>query len=114
MRSTLLDRLPAPVRRSLEKLGRDISIARRKRRLTQAMMAERLGVASATYARIERGDPTTGLAAYAMVLFVLGLGTPFGDLVDAGTDEQALVLDAERLPRRVRTRVRAKTEPTET
>jgi DNA-binding XRE family transcriptional regulator len=97
------------VRRSLAKLGRDISVARRKRRLTQAMMAERLGVSTATYVRIERGDPTTGLAAYAMALFVLGLGTPFGDLVDAGRDDQALLLEADRLPRRVR----PKTEPTE-
>jgi DNA-binding XRE family transcriptional regulator len=92
------------VRRSLVKLGRDVSVARRKRRITQAMMAERIGVAEATYLRIERGDPTVGIAAFAMTLFVLGLGTPFAELVDAARDDQALLLDVERLPARVRAR----------
>ncbi len=73
------------------------------------MMAGRLSVSKPTYFRVERGDPTVGMGVYAMALFVLGLGTPFGDLVDASRDDQALVLDVERLPERVRT----KTEPTE-
>ncbi len=67
-------------------------------------MAERIGVAAATYLRIERGDPSVSAAAYAMAFFVLGLGTPFGELGEPGDDEQALVLDTERLPSRVRTR----------
>ena len=104
MRSNVHLRLPSAVRRSLVKMGRDLSVARRKRRITQAMMAERIGVAEATYLRIERGDPTVGVAAYAMALFVLGLGTPFAEVVDAARDDQALVLDAARLPTRVRAR----------
>ena len=104
MRSNVYLRLPSAVSRSLVKLGRDLSVARRKRRITQTMMAERIGVAEATYLRIERGDPTVGVAAYAMALFVLGLGTPFADVVDAARDDEALVLDAERLPTRVRAR----------
>jgi len=109
MKSALSARTPPLVLRSLTKFGRDISLARRKRRLTQAMMAERLGVALATYVRVEHGDPTTGIGAYAMTLFVLGLGSPFADLVDASRDDQALLLDAERVP----TRVRPRKEPTE-
>jgi DNA-binding XRE family transcriptional regulator len=104
MRSNVLLRLPSAVRRSLVKMGRDLSVARRKRRITQAMMAERIGVAEATYLRIERGDPTVGIAAYAMAFFVLGLGTPLGDLVDIAHDDIGLLLDSERLPRRVRAR----------
>ncbi|HEY5086608.1 MAG TPA: helix-turn-helix domain-containing protein [Gemmatimonadaceae bacterium] len=104
MRSNVHLRLPPAVRRSLVKLGRDVSVARRKRRITQAMMAERIGVAEATYLRIERGDPSVGIAAFAMTLFVLGLGTPFAELVDAARDDQALLLDVERLPTRVRAR----------
>lgn len=74
-----------------------------------AMMAERLGVSKVTYIRVERGDPTVGMGIFAMALFVLGLGTPFANLADPGHDDQALLLDAERLP----TRVRVKKEPTE-
>src|SRR3954467_2268474 len=102
MRSAVLDVLPPAVRRSLAKLGRDIALARRKRRLTTSMMSERLTVSKSTYARVEKGDPTVSLGIYAMTLFTLGSGGAFGDLLDPGKDEQGLLLDTERLPRRVR------------
>lgn len=102
MRSAVHDVLPFPVRRSLAKLGRDMALARRKRHLTTRMMAERLGVAKSTYVRVEKGDPTVSMGVYAMTLFVLGLGDVLGDLVDASADEQGLLLDAERVPKRVR------------
>src|SRR5207245_2864215 len=54
MRSAVYDILPAPVRRSLSKFGKDLSVARRKRSLTVAMMAERLAVSRATYGRVEK------------------------------------------------------------
>lgn len=104
MRSAVRSVLPARVRRSLQKLGHDVGIARRKRALTVAMMAERIGVAKATYLRIEKGDPSVSVAAYAMTLFVLGFGEILGDLIDPSRDDQGLLLDEERLPRRVRPR----------
>src|ERR1700690_4048105 len=108
MRSAVLDVLPPKVRRSLAKFGADLSMARRKRNLTVSMMAERLGVAKSTYLRVEKGDPTVSLGIYAMALFALGFGDALGDLVDPGRDDQGLLLDAQRLPKRVRT----KREPT--
>jgi transcriptional regulator with XRE-family HTH domain len=102
MRSALHDLLPPGLRRSLAKFGTDLALARRKRRLTVEMMAERVGVAKSTYVRIEKGDPAVAMGAYAMALFVLGLGEVLGDLVDARRDEQGLLLDEERLPQRVR------------
>ena len=94
--------MPQRLRRSLVKLGGDLAFARRKRGLTAAMMAERLGVSRSSYFRIEKGDPTVAMGAYAMAIFVLGLGTPFADLADARNDEHGLLLDAERVPKRVR------------
>ena len=104
MRSAVRDVLPPKLTRSLVKFGADIRMARRKRKLTTLMMAERLGVAKSTYLRVEKGDPTVSLAAYAMALFVLGFGDAFGDLVDPARDQQGLLLDAERLPKRIRVR----------
>jgi len=66
------------------------------------MMAERTGLANSTYARIEKGDPAVAMGAYAMALFVLGFGEAFGDLTDARRDEEGLLMDEERLPKRVR------------
>jgi len=102
MRSTMHDILPSKVRRSLSKFGRDLAIARRKRHLTMGMMAERTGVAKSTYARIEKGDPTVAMGAYAMALFILGFGEALGNLTDAQRDEQGLLLDEARLPKRIR------------
>jgi hypothetical protein len=44
------------------------------------------------------------MGVYAMALFVLGFGDALGDLVDASRDEQGLLLDAQRVPKRVRPR----------
>jgi len=102
MRSAVHDILPNQVRRSLVKLGTDLSLARRKRTLTVNMMAERLGVSRATYTRMEKGEPSVALGAYAQALFVLGFGTILGDLIDQRKDDQGLLLDADRVPKRVR------------
>jgi len=96
------DVLPTGVRRSLSKFGHDLAVARRKRRLTVGMMAERTGLAKSTYARIEKGDPAVGLGAYAMALYVLGFGEALGNLADARRDDAGLLMDEERLPKRVR------------
>jgi hypothetical protein len=39
-----------------------------------------------------------------MALFVLGFGDAVGDIVDPRRDDVGLLLDAERLPKRVRPR----------
>lgn len=108
MRSSAFDLLPPRMRRALTKLGGDIALARRKRGLTIAMMTERLGVAKQTYQRVEQGDPAVAMGIYAMAIFVLGLGDKPFDFADPSRDEQGMLLDAERTPKRVRT----KKEPT--
>lgn len=104
MDSKLQHILPVSLRRDLQKIGSDISTARKKRGLTVAMMAERLGVAKTTYLRLEKGDPSVSLGAFAMALFVLGFADALADLVDPSRDDQGLLLDTARLPKRVRTR----------
>ena len=66
------------------------------------MMTERLGVAKSTYLRLEKGDPSVSMGVYAMALFVLGFGDVLGELVEPGRDAQGLLLESERLPKRVR------------
>jgi len=102
MRSAIHDVLPASLRRSLAKFGHDLALARRKRHLTVAMMAQRTGLAIATYTRIEKGDPSVAMGAYAMALFVLGFGEAFGSVTDARNDDAGLLLDEQRIPKRVR------------
>lgn len=96
--------MPPQVRRALKKLGADIATARKKRHLKISMMAERTGVSKQTYQRVEKGDPRASIAVYAMCLFVLGLGTEIENLADVRRDDAGLLLEAERLPRRIRDR----------
>jgi transcriptional regulator with XRE-family HTH domain len=94
--------LPLPVKRALEKLGADVSDARRRRRIPMALMAERAGIGRMTLVRIEQGDPAVSLGAYARILFVLGLTSRLNELADASHDTTGLALEEERLPRRIR------------
>ncbi len=93
--------MPQQLRRSLSKFGSDLSIARRKRRLSIAMICERLGVSKSTWQRMEKGDPTVSMGAYIQALFVLGFGTPLTELIDQRNDEQGLLLEIEHLPKRI-------------
>jgi DNA-binding XRE family transcriptional regulator len=97
-----MESLPPGVRRSLAKLGGDIATARRKRGLTIVMMAERIGSSKSTYLKVEKGEPSVSMGLYAMALFALGFGEAIGDIVDPRRDDIGLLLDADRLPRRVR------------
>jgi transcriptional regulator with XRE-family HTH domain len=94
--------LPPSVRRALSKLGADISVARRLRRLPTALMAERAFISRNTLARLERGDPGVSMGIYATVLFVLGMVDRIANLVDPSSDEVGLTLAQEGLPKRVR------------
>lgn len=103
MKSTrALPALPTSVTRALVKLGADLSAARRRRRLTMALLAERALVSVSTLRRVERGDPSVSMGIYATVLFVLGLAGGLGSLADVRGDEIGLALEDERLPQRVR------------
>jgi transcriptional regulator with XRE-family HTH domain len=99
-----LSALPMPVRRALRKLGADISAARKRRRITMALMAERALSSRQTVARMERGDPAVSMGLYATILFLLGMTERLADLVDARVDPYVLDLDDERMPKRVRLR----------
>ncbi len=94
--------LPPAVRDALRKLGDDLSIARRRRRISVQAMAERTFTSRATIARVERGDPRVSMAIYASVLFTLGLIDRLVELAEPELDELAGELDLDRLPRRIR------------
>ena len=94
--------LPLAVRKALRKLGADIQVARKRRRLTMTIVAERAFISRNTLTRVERGDPAVALGIYTTVLFVLGMAERVGDLADPLTDSVGLSLETERLPQRAR------------
>jgi DNA-binding XRE family transcriptional regulator len=96
--------LPIPVRRAFLKLAKGIREARIRRRIPTSVMADRAQINRMTLYKIEKGDPTVSVAAYATVLFVLGMIDRFADIADAKFDEVGISLDEERLPKRIRSK----------
>jgi len=93
--------LPLPVRRALTQLGRDVGLARRRRRISTQSMAERLQVSTATLRRLERGDPSLAIGTLAKALLVLNALERFSHLLDTGADDLGLQLMDEALPKRI-------------
>ena len=91
-----------PVMNVLKKLGADIDDARRRRRISVALMAERAGISPKTYLKIKNGNPAVSMSGYASVLFVLGLSDGLRSLADAAYDLTGRMLEEERLPKRIR------------
>ena len=102
MKDTASSTLPIPVKRALRMLGEDIRLARLRRRIPMALMAERVNVSRTTLTKVEKGYPSVSLGVYATVLFVLGMIDRLADLADIRQDEVGLALDEERLPKRIR------------
>jgi transcriptional regulator with XRE-family HTH domain len=94
--------LPVIAMDQLQKLGRDISIARKRRRFSLSGMAERMMVNIKTVQRLEKGDPSVGLGIVATALWVLGMHRRIGDLVAPETDHIGLQEDIKNLPRAFR------------
>ena len=98
--------LPIPALKALKKLGQDINDARRRRRITIKLLAERAALSPTTALKIEKGDPTVSVGGYASVLFVLGMIDRLSLLADSSTDLLGRRLQDEKLPQRIRIPVR--------
>ena len=77
--------LPSPVIRALTKLGRDISLARRRRRMTQESLAERIGASGVG------GDMTTRVLTHRVGI-CLGKATSYLPNQDTARRDRRLPL----------------------
>ena len=115
-----MPRKPPPVfpqeQRLLSQLGERLKLARMRRKLSNAVVAQRAGISRTSLYKVETGDPGATLGTYLRVLAVLGLE---GDINALAADDkvgrklQDLALEpAPSPPRRRRTTSKAITEPT--
>ena len=91
--------LPAVVGDQLQKLGRDLTVARKRRHLSLREMADRMMVNLKTVQRLEKGDPAVGIGIVAAALWILGMHRRLGALAAPETDTTALQEDIRNLPR---------------
>jgi hypothetical protein len=95
-----LSALPTSVQDALKQLGRDIRLARIRRRLPMADMAAKCVVSVPTLRKVELGDPSVGIAPVAAVLWALGMEQRLATLLR--TDIVGETLEARRRPKTAR------------
>ncbi len=101
MKSHATKTLPRAARQALAKLGADIAVARKKRRISTISMAERAFISRGTLYKVERGEPTVSMGIYATVLSILGLVDGLGNTADRRDDMLGLDIDEDRLPKKI-------------
>ncbi|WP_319412637.1 helix-turn-helix transcriptional regulator [uncultured Cohaesibacter sp.] len=89
------------IQHGLSKLGKDIALARRARRLSTLDMADRMGVDRGTLRRLEKGDPGVSLNTLAMALHALGMLDRLVDLADRASDDVGLMAAHGAVPKRI-------------
>jgi transcriptional regulator with XRE-family HTH domain len=81
----------------LKELGKNVFIARKRRKITKRDLAERMFVSIPTLNRLENGDPSVGIGIVASALWCLGLYKQISKLADPDTDEIGKTMDLRRL-----------------
>ena len=79
----------------LVQVGRQIRLARLRRKASCELTAERAKISRATLWKIEKGDPTVSMGAYLSVLFALRLEKDILSL--AREDKEGHEMQDERL-----------------
>lgn len=95
-----------PVDRALKALGQNIELARRRRGMSQADLASRMGVSVSTVRRLEDGNSGTALVYLGSALQVFGELEKLRLLLDTPTDSVGLALMDAELPTRVHSKRR--------
>ena len=94
--------LSLPVERAIHKLGSDVSLARRRRHISQASLAERIGASVSTIRRMEQGDARVPIHFFARTMQVFGVLDALSQLIDTAQDDIGLTMMDSQLPQRVR------------
>ena len=72
-KATMANKLPRRAEKNLQLVGEQIRLARLRRDLSIAQIAERASCSELTVMRVERGLPTVAIGIYVRILFALGL-----------------------------------------
>ena len=99
-KSTMGTKLPRKLEQKMQVVGEQIKLARLRRNLSVAQVAERATCSPLTVSRIEKGVPTVAIGIYLRVLYALQLDDDILSL--AKDDELGRALQDMNLPQRER------------
>ncbi|MDP2016374.1 helix-turn-helix transcriptional regulator [Hydrogenophaga sp.] len=78
---------------AIETMGSHLAVARVRRKESLATRAKRIGVSVPTLSRMENGDPTVSLGAYAQALWLIGRDGELARIAAPEFDRDALEMD---------------------
>ena len=97
-RSNAIENMPSSAQVHLVQLGEHLAIARKRRKESIRVWAERIGVSEPTVSRMERGDPSVAVGVYVTALWLMGRDSQLPGLAAPELDLGALE-DAVRAAR---------------
>ncbi len=92
--------IPTQVLEQIAQLGRRIRLARIRRSLSIADLAEKAGINRNTLNALELGKPGASVGVVASVLWTLGLDKTLDMVADSDMDAHGKALEASRRPKR--------------
>ena len=101
-RNNLLEATPYAVEQALRIVGRNLRLARLRRKQTIEEVAERIGTGVRAVRDAESGKASTAIGVYAALLWVHDLLAPLDQLADPLKDEEGLALAAAKESKRAR------------
>jgi len=92
--------LPADVRRHLQRLGQSIKLSRKRRDMTQAMLAQAMFTTRQTVARLERGDPAIAWSTFLLAIFCLQRKDELENFLTPEQDRLGMALGIQKQAKR--------------
>ena len=98
-KSTMGTKLPRKLEQKMQLVGKQIKLARLRRNLSVAQVAERATCSPLTVSRIEKGVPTVAIGIYLRVLYALQLDD---DILSLAKDDELgrALQDMNMIPRK--------------
>ena len=98
-KSTMGTKLPRKLEQKMQLVGEQIKLARLRRNLSVAQVAERATCSPLTVSRIEKGVPTVAIGIYLRVLYALQLDD---DILSLAKDDELgrALQDMNMIPRK--------------
>ena len=85
-----LIQMPPAVRSALVAMGEQLGVARKRRKQSLRVWAQRIGVSEPTLVRLERGDASVAMGIYATALWLIGRSAMLAELAAPEHDLGAL------------------------
>jgi transcriptional regulator with XRE-family HTH domain len=98
--STVARSLPPVAAGAMRQFGENLAIARARRKESQREWASRIGISIPTLIRLEKGDPTVSMGAYASALWLMGRIQALPEVAAPEADLGALELNVRQARRR--------------